>query len=40
MDTRLLPAELRPGPWPRIGLVALVLFYGFTSVLSFRAMTG
>ena len=38
VNTRLLPVELRPGAWPRIGLVALVLFYGTFSVLSFRAM--
>jgi hypothetical protein len=40
VNTRLLPAELRPGLWPRIGLIALVLFYGCISVVSFRAILG
>ena len=38
VNTRLLPVELRPGIWPRIGMVGLVLFYGCISVVSFRAM--
>jgi hypothetical protein len=40
VNTRLLPVELRPGLWPRIGLIALVLFYGCISVVSFRAILG
>jgi hypothetical protein len=38
VNTRLLPKELRPGIWPRLGLVALAVFYGFFSFLSFRAL--
>jgi hypothetical protein len=38
VNTRLLPRELRPGFWPRLGLVGLVVFYGFFSYLSFRAL--
>jgi len=33
-----LPRELRPGLWPRLGLIALVVFYGFFSFLAFRAI--
>ena len=40
VNTRLLPRAIRPGLLARIGLIALVLFYGFISVLSFRAMIG
>lgn len=35
VNTRLLPPALRPGLWPRLGLVGMVLFYGFFAVLSF-----
>jgi hypothetical protein len=36
INTRLLAPELRPGLWPRVGLVAMVIFYGFFSYLSLR----
>jgi hypothetical protein len=38
VNTTLLPRELRPGPWPRLGLLALVAFYGFFSYLSFSQL--
>jgi hypothetical protein len=38
VNTRLLPRELRPGFWPRLGLIGLVLFYGFFSFLAYRAL--
>lgn len=38
VNTRLLPEAVRPGTWPRVGLVALVVFYGLFSVLSIRAL--
>jgi uncharacterized protein YhhL (DUF1145 family) len=38
VNTRLLPEAVRPGIWPRVGLVGLVLFYGFFSFLSIRAL--
>jgi hypothetical protein len=38
VNTRLLPKELRPGLWPRLALIALVLFYGFFSFLAFRGI--
>jgi hypothetical protein len=38
VNTRLLPEAVRPGIWPRVGLVALVLFYGAFSLLSIRAL--
>lgn len=38
VNTRLLPQALRPGTWPRVGLVAMVVFYGFFSYLSFRTL--
>jgi hypothetical protein len=40
VNTRLLPDAVRPGAWPRIGLVALVLFYGGFSFLSLRTLVG
>ena len=40
VNTRLLPEAVRPGVWPRVGLVALVLFYGVFSFLSVRALVG
>jgi hypothetical protein len=40
VNTRLLPEAVRPGAWPRIGLVALVLFYGGFSFLSLRTLVG
>ena len=38
VNTRLLPEQLRPGIVPRMGLVILVLFYGFFSYLSIRTL--
>lgn len=38
VNTRLLPAHVRPGMWPRVGLVALVVFYGFFSFLSIKTL--
>jgi hypothetical protein len=38
VNTRLLPEHVRPGMWPRVGLVALVVFYGVFSFLSIRAL--
>ena len=38
VNTRLLPEAVRPGIWPRVGLVALVVFYGVFSFLSIRAL--
>jgi hypothetical protein len=40
VNTRMLPEHVRPGMWPRVGLVALVLFYGVFSFLSLRALIG
>jgi hypothetical protein len=36
VNTRMLPEHVRPGIWPRVGLVALVVFYGVFSFLSIR----
>ena len=38
VNTRLLPEAVRPGIWPRVGLLALVVFYGLFSFLSIRAL--
>jgi hypothetical protein len=38
VNTRMLPEHVRPGIWPRVGLVALVVFYGVFSFLSIRAL--
>ena len=38
VNTRLLPEAVRPKLWPRIGLIALVVFYGVFSFLSIRAL--
>ena len=38
VNTRMLPVHVRPGIWPRVGLVALVVFYGVFSFLSIRAI--
>ena len=38
VNTRLLPEAVRPGIWPRVGLIALVAFYGFFSFLSIQAL--
>jgi hypothetical protein len=38
VNTRLLPKAVRPGMWPRVGLVALVVFYGVFSALSVSAL--
>jgi hypothetical protein len=40
VNTRMLPAAVRPSFWPRAGLVALVVFYGAFSFLSIRALLG
>jgi hypothetical protein len=40
VNTRLLPEHVRPGIWPRVGLVALVVFYGAFSFLSVSALIG
>jgi hypothetical protein len=37
INTRLLPAGLRPPPWRRVTLVAMVGFYGFFLVLVVRS---
>jgi hypothetical protein len=38
VNTRLLPKAVQPSLWPRVGLVALVVFYGVFSILSIRAL--
>ncbi len=38
VNTRLLPEAVRPSLLPRLGLVALVVFYGCFSFLSIRAL--
>ncbi|HKE46170.1 MAG TPA: Nramp family divalent metal transporter [Steroidobacteraceae bacterium] len=38
INTRLLPTELRPPLWRRVGLVGTALFYGFFVVLSARSL--
>jgi hypothetical protein len=38
LNTRLLPAELRPPLWRRAVLVMMSLFYGFFTVLSISAL--
>ena len=38
VNTKLLPKAVQPGIWPRVGLVALVVFYGVFSFLSIRAL--
>ncbi|HEX6315157.1 MAG TPA: Nramp family divalent metal transporter [Gemmatimonadaceae bacterium] len=38
VNTRMLPEAVRPGFWPRAGLVALVMFYGLFSFLSIRTI--
>lgn len=38
VNTRLLPEAVRPSFWPRVGLVALVMFYGMFSFMSIRAL--
>jgi hypothetical protein len=40
VNTQLLPEAVRPGMWPRAGLVGLVVFYGLFSVLSIRSLIG
>jgi hypothetical protein len=40
VNTRILPAHVRPPFWRRAALVVMALFYGFFVVLSFRAMWG
>jgi hypothetical protein len=38
VNTRLLPVELRPPLWRRVGLVALAVFYGFFALLWIKGM--
>jgi uncharacterized protein YhhL (DUF1145 family) len=38
LNTRLLPAELRPPMWRRATLVCMSLFYGLFTFLSIRAL--
>jgi len=38
LNTRLLPQELRPPTWRRVGLVAMALFYAFFVTLSLRSL--
>jgi hypothetical protein len=38
VNTRLLPRELRPPMWRRIGLVGMALFYGFFVALSIGSL--
>jgi hypothetical protein len=38
VNTQLLPEAVRPGMWPRAGLVGLVVFYGGFSFMSIRAL--
>jgi hypothetical protein len=40
VNTRLLPAHVRPPMWRRAALVSMALFYGFFVVLSLRTMWG
>jgi hypothetical protein len=38
VNTRLLPAAIRPPAWRRAALLAMAVFYGFFSFLSIRAV--
>jgi hypothetical protein len=38
INTRLLPAELRPPVWRRVALIAMALFYGFFVSLSITSL--
>jgi hypothetical protein len=38
LNTRLLPAAVRPPTWRRAGLVAMSLFYGFFVALSLQSI--
>ena len=40
INTRLLPAALRPPMWRRAALVFMAFFYGFFSVLSISSLLG
>lgn len=40
LNTRLLPRELRPPAWRRVGLVLTAVFYGFFVALSLREVLG
>jgi hypothetical protein len=40
VNTRLLPAHVRPPAWRRVMLVAMALFYGFFVVRSFATLIG
>jgi hypothetical protein len=37
VNTRLLPAPVRPPMWRRVALVAMAMFYGFFVALSIRS---
>jgi len=39
LNTRILPAELRPPLWRRISLVGMALFYAFFVSLVVRSLT-
>ena len=38
LNTRVLPTALRPPLWRRLGLIGMVLFYGFFVVLVARSL--
>jgi hypothetical protein len=38
INTRFLPAEIRPPLWRRVTLIAMAFFYGFFVVLSIRSL--
>jgi len=38
LDTRLLPAALRPPLWRRAALIAMALFHAFFSALSVSSL--
>jgi hypothetical protein len=40
VNTRVLPAHLRPPLWRRLALVAMTLFYGFFVTFSLAAVLG
>jgi len=40
INTRLLPAHVRPPMWRRVALVVMTLFYGFFVALSIRSLFG
>ena len=38
LNTRILPAHVRPPLWRRLALIAMAIFYGFFVTLSFRSV--